>query len=214
MPVSQRKLLGAWYTPPELVDAVVGEVRRGFTPRTVLGPGVWRRPLPRTVRRHCRRHRRRHRSERRRGHTATRCRPTGATSSSTPSSATHRSSTSCRQPTSRRRPIAVRRRPVRRQRRRVPDAGGPADTTRWPSRARAAAFDVVDTRRRSHSGRRVTARRVALDVVVADLDVRRERARLGRSVGSGRVAGRGATVVRAPVRTQTIDRDAATSGAA
>jgi SAM-dependent methyltransferase len=38
MPVSQRKLLGAWYTPPELVDAVVAEVRRGFTPRTVLDP--------------------------------------------------------------------------------------------------------------------------------------------------------------------------------
>ena len=38
MPVSQRKLLGVWYTPPELVDAVVCEVRRGFTPRTVLDP--------------------------------------------------------------------------------------------------------------------------------------------------------------------------------
>jgi SAM-dependent methyltransferase len=38
MPVSQRKLLGAWYTPPELVDAVVTEVRRGFAPRTVLDP--------------------------------------------------------------------------------------------------------------------------------------------------------------------------------
>lgn len=38
MPVSQRKLLGAWYTPPELVDAVVAEVRRDFTPRTVLDP--------------------------------------------------------------------------------------------------------------------------------------------------------------------------------
>ena len=38
MPVSQRKLLGAWYTPPQLVDAVVSEVRRGFTPRTVLDP--------------------------------------------------------------------------------------------------------------------------------------------------------------------------------
>jgi SAM-dependent methyltransferase len=38
MPVSQRKLLGAWYTPPELVDAVVTEVRRGFEPRTVLDP--------------------------------------------------------------------------------------------------------------------------------------------------------------------------------
>ena len=38
MPVSQRKLLGAWYTPPELVDAVVAEVLRDFTPRTVLDP--------------------------------------------------------------------------------------------------------------------------------------------------------------------------------
>jgi SAM-dependent methyltransferase len=38
MPVSQRKLLGAWYTPPQLVDAVVSEVCRGFTPRTVLDP--------------------------------------------------------------------------------------------------------------------------------------------------------------------------------
>jgi SAM-dependent methyltransferase len=38
MPVSQRKLLGAWYTPPELVDAVVGEVRRGFLPLTVVDP--------------------------------------------------------------------------------------------------------------------------------------------------------------------------------
>ncbi|MEY2580821.1 MAG: hypothetical protein QOE09_670 [Ilumatobacteraceae bacterium] len=38
MPVSQRKLLGAWYTPPELVDAVVAEVQRGFEPRTVLDP--------------------------------------------------------------------------------------------------------------------------------------------------------------------------------
>jgi SAM-dependent methyltransferase len=38
MPVSQRKLLGAWYTPPELVDAVVAEVRRGFEPSTVLDP--------------------------------------------------------------------------------------------------------------------------------------------------------------------------------
>ncbi len=38
MPVSQRKLLGAWYTPPELVEAVTAEVRRGFTPTTVLDP--------------------------------------------------------------------------------------------------------------------------------------------------------------------------------
>ena len=38
MPVSQRKLLGAWYTPPRLVDAVVAEVRRGFEPHTVLDP--------------------------------------------------------------------------------------------------------------------------------------------------------------------------------
>ncbi len=38
MPVSQRKLLGAWYTPPELVDAVVTEVRRDFVPLTVLDP--------------------------------------------------------------------------------------------------------------------------------------------------------------------------------
>ena len=38
MPVSQRKLLGAWYTPPRLVDAVVAELRRGFEPRTVLDP--------------------------------------------------------------------------------------------------------------------------------------------------------------------------------
>jgi hypothetical protein len=38
MPVSQRKLLGAWYTPPALVDAVVAEVRRGFMPRAVLDP--------------------------------------------------------------------------------------------------------------------------------------------------------------------------------
>ena len=38
MPVSQRKLLGAWYTPPALVDAVVAEVRRGFNPRSVLDP--------------------------------------------------------------------------------------------------------------------------------------------------------------------------------
>ena len=38
MPVSQRKLLGAWYTPPELVEAVVAEVRRGFDPHTVLDP--------------------------------------------------------------------------------------------------------------------------------------------------------------------------------
>ena len=38
MPVSQRKLLGAWYTPPQLVATVVKEVRRGFTPRTVLDP--------------------------------------------------------------------------------------------------------------------------------------------------------------------------------
>jgi hypothetical protein len=38
MPVSQRKLLGAWYTPQQLVDAVVAEVRRDFAPRTVLDP--------------------------------------------------------------------------------------------------------------------------------------------------------------------------------
>jgi SAM-dependent methyltransferase len=38
MPVSQQKLLGAWYTPPDLVDAVVAEVQRGFEPRTVLDP--------------------------------------------------------------------------------------------------------------------------------------------------------------------------------
>ena len=38
MPVSQRKLLGAWYTPPELIDAVVAEVRRDFVPRHVLDP--------------------------------------------------------------------------------------------------------------------------------------------------------------------------------
>ena len=38
MPVSQRKLLGAWYTPLELVDAVVGEVCRDFVPRQVLDP--------------------------------------------------------------------------------------------------------------------------------------------------------------------------------
>lgn len=38
MAVSQRKLLGAWYTPPELVDAIVAEVRSGFEPATVLDP--------------------------------------------------------------------------------------------------------------------------------------------------------------------------------
>jgi SAM-dependent methyltransferase len=38
MPVSQRKLLGAWYTPTELVDAIVTEVNRDFSPRTVLDP--------------------------------------------------------------------------------------------------------------------------------------------------------------------------------
>jgi SAM-dependent methyltransferase len=38
MPVSQRKLLGAWYTPHDLVDAVVAEVRRDFAPSTVLDP--------------------------------------------------------------------------------------------------------------------------------------------------------------------------------
>jgi SAM-dependent methyltransferase len=38
MPVSQRKLLGAWYTPPELVDAVVTEVCLEFTPSDVLDP--------------------------------------------------------------------------------------------------------------------------------------------------------------------------------
>jgi SAM-dependent methyltransferase len=38
MPVSQRKLLGAWYTPPDLVDAVVTELLRGFSPSTVLDP--------------------------------------------------------------------------------------------------------------------------------------------------------------------------------
>lgn len=38
MPVSQRKLLGAWYTPPQLVDAIVREVRREFEPETVLDP--------------------------------------------------------------------------------------------------------------------------------------------------------------------------------
>ena len=38
MPVSQRKLLGAWYTPPDLVDAIVSEVRRDFAPRHVLDP--------------------------------------------------------------------------------------------------------------------------------------------------------------------------------
>lgn len=38
MPVSQRKLLGAWYTPPAVVDAVVAEVGDGFTPRDVLDP--------------------------------------------------------------------------------------------------------------------------------------------------------------------------------
>lgn len=38
MAVSQRKLLGAWYTPLRLVEAIVAEVRRGFEPRTVLDP--------------------------------------------------------------------------------------------------------------------------------------------------------------------------------
>lgn len=38
MQVSQRKLLGAWYTPPQLVDAVVAEIRREFSPTTVLDP--------------------------------------------------------------------------------------------------------------------------------------------------------------------------------
>ena len=38
MPVSQRKLLGAWYTPPAVIDAVVAEVCNGFSPRTVLDP--------------------------------------------------------------------------------------------------------------------------------------------------------------------------------
>ena len=38
MAVSQRKLLGAWYTPPRLVEAIVAEVRRGFEPRSVLDP--------------------------------------------------------------------------------------------------------------------------------------------------------------------------------
>lgn len=38
MAVSQRKLLGAWYTPTELVEAIVTEVRGNFEPRTVLDP--------------------------------------------------------------------------------------------------------------------------------------------------------------------------------
>ena len=38
MPVSQRKLLGAWYTPPALVEAVVAEVQSGFAPQSVLDP--------------------------------------------------------------------------------------------------------------------------------------------------------------------------------
>ncbi len=38
MPVSQRKLLGAWYTPQRLVDAVATEVLRDFEPHTVLDP--------------------------------------------------------------------------------------------------------------------------------------------------------------------------------
>ena len=38
MALSQRKLLGAWYTPPELIEAIVTEVRRGFEPATVLDP--------------------------------------------------------------------------------------------------------------------------------------------------------------------------------
>jgi SAM-dependent methyltransferase len=38
MPVSQRKLLGAWYTPPDLVEAIADEVQRGFRPHTVLDP--------------------------------------------------------------------------------------------------------------------------------------------------------------------------------
>ena len=31
-------MLGSWYTPPDLVNAVVAEVRRGFEPSTVLDP--------------------------------------------------------------------------------------------------------------------------------------------------------------------------------
>lgn len=38
MVVSQRKLLGAWYTPPTLIDAIVTELRRDFEPATVLDP--------------------------------------------------------------------------------------------------------------------------------------------------------------------------------
>jgi len=53
MPVSQRKLLGAWYTPQELVDAIATEVSRGFTPRTVLDPacgdGRFLRPFTATA---------------------------------------------------------------------------------------------------------------------------------------------------------------------
>lgn len=46
---TRRKRLGAWYTPPALVDAVVAEVCRDFTPRTVLDPacgdGAFLRPF-------------------------------------------------------------------------------------------------------------------------------------------------------------------------
>jgi SAM-dependent methyltransferase len=46
---TRRKRLGAWYTPPALVDAVVAEVCRNFLPRTVLDPacgdGAFLRPF-------------------------------------------------------------------------------------------------------------------------------------------------------------------------
>ena len=199
MPVSQRKLLGAWYTPPQLVDAVVAEVRRGFTPRTVLDPacgdGRFLAPFADTATRH----RNRHRpldildpwrlAVDRLGRAAIRCR---------------RRQSPIPQPTGSldlaRRTIKVRRRALRRQRSRVPFAGGTADPTRWARRAGAAAVDAVDARRHRDSRRGLPACRVAMDVVVDDADVRGQRPRVGGSVGGRRCQGDGAPRIRSRIR--------------
>ena len=55
VPVSQRQLLGAWYTPPPLVDAVVSAMDASLGWRGDDRPGarsgVWRRAVPRRGRR-------------------------------------------------------------------------------------------------------------------------------------------------------------------
>ena len=194
----RRKQLGAWYTPPALVDAVVA---RGRVPGRHVGarPRVRRRPLPARDR-VCR--------EQvgvdidpatpfvhddalaRDWGDATVRRRGGQPAVPEPTVVTHVA----------RRTVPIRWRSVCRCGRRVPRARDAADPSRRSRGAGAAPVVALHARCRSHPSGGRRRGRAAMDVVEHHQPVRRQRASVGRRLGGGRGTGVGAPLVRPRLR--------------